>query len=127
MVLSICYNYKLLMGAEMKKVIWLIIIAAAGYLAYTHFTRTPSPEEKLVRSLENEFRTATDNYIASMRQAAEPGLVAITDPEKAERQVREVRKKLKELLLTLTEEKAIARAQELEAKIQNFCQKNEIE
>jgi hypothetical protein len=31
------------------------------------------------------------------------------------------------LLPTLIKDKAIARAQELEAKIQNFCQKNEIE
>jgi ABC-type lipoprotein release transport system permease subunit len=110
----------------MKKFIFLAVIVATGYLAYTNFFQT-SAEEKLVSNLEKEFQTATQNYIAANRQAAEPGLVAITDPEKAERQVKEVRKKLKELLPTLTDDKAIARAQELEAKIQNFCQKNEIE
>ena len=111
---------------KMKKFIFLAVIVATGYLAYTNFFQT-SAEEKLVSNLEKEFQTATQNYIAANRQAAEPGLVAITDPEKAERQVKEVRKKLKELLPTLTDDKAIARAKELEAKIQNFCQKNEIE
>jgi hypothetical protein len=113
-------------GKKTKKFIWLIIIAAAGYLAYTHFFQI-SPEENLVRNLEKEFQAATDNYIASMRQAAEPGLAVISDPEKAEMEVKAVRKKLQELMKTLTDEKAIARAQELEGKIQNFCQRNDIE
>lgn len=110
----------------MKKFIFLLVILAAGYLTYTSFFQS-SAEEKLVRSLEKEFQTATDNYIASMRQAAEPGLVAITDLEKAENLVKEVRKKLQELKPNLTEEKALARAQELEHKIETFCQKNDIE
>ncbi|MGQ9802185.1 MAG: hypothetical protein ACUVRL_11065 [Candidatus Saccharicenans sp.] len=110
----------------MKKLIFLVVLVVAGYLAYTNFFQT-SAEEKLVRSLEKEFQTATQNYITANRQAAEPGLVIISDPEKAENQVKEVRKKLKELIPTLTEEKAIARAQELENSIQTFCQKNDIE
>ncbi len=110
----------------MKKLIFLVILVAIGYLTYNNFFQT-SAEEKLVRSLEKEFQTATQNYITANRQAAEPGLVIISDPEKAENQVKEVRKKLKELIPTLTEEKAIARAQELENKIQTFCQKNDIE
>jgi len=110
----------------MKKLIFLLVVVAAGYLVYTNFFQI-SAEEKLVRSLEKEFQSAIQNYIAANRQAAEPGLVVISDPEKAENQVKEVRKKLQELKPTLTEEKAVARAQELESKIQNFCQKNEIE
>lgn len=110
----------------MKKLFILIIILGAGYLAYDSFFKT-TPEEDAVRALEKEFQAATQNYIAANRQAAEPGLVVISDPEKAENQVKAVRNKLKELLPTLTEEKAIARAQELESKIQTFCEKNDIE
>ncbi|MGB9907013.1 MAG: hypothetical protein ACPLRR_06480 [Candidatus Saccharicenans sp.] len=110
----------------MKKLLILIIILGAGYLAYDRFFKT-TPEEDTVRALEKEFQAATQNYINANRQAAEPGLVVIADPEKAENQVKAVRNKLKELLPTLTEEKAIARAQELESKIQTFCEKNDIE
>ena len=110
----------------MKKLFILIIILGAGYLAYDHFFKT-TPEEDAVIALEKELQTATQNYIAANRQAAEPGLVVISDPEKAENQVKAVRNKLKELLPTLTEEKAIARAEELESKIQTFCEKNDIE
>jgi len=110
----------------MKKIIWLLIIAAVGYVAYTHFSQV-SPEEKMVRSLEKEFHTATQNYIAANRQAAEPGLAAITDPEKAEKEVKEVRTNLQKLMPTLTDEKAIARARELESKIRTFCQRNDID
>ncbi len=110
----------------MKKIIILLVLVAAGYLAYNQFFKL-SPEEDLVRQLEKEFQAASQNYINASRQAAEPGLVAIADPEKAENQVKAVRSKLKELMPTLTEEKAIARAQELEGKIKYFCEKNDIE
>lgn len=110
----------------MKKFIFLVLILAAGYLAYTSFFQS-SAEENLVRSLEKEFQTATQNYLAAHRQAAEPGLVILSEPEKAENLVKEVRKKLQELKPNLSEEKALARAQELENRIKNFCQKNDIE
>ncbi|MGB4705283.1 MAG: hypothetical protein WBI18_09475 [Candidatus Saccharicenans sp.] len=110
----------------MKKFIIILIVVAAGYLAYNQFFKI-SPEEDLVRQLEKEFQTATQNYINANRAASEPGLVAIADPEKAENQVKSVRARLKELIPTLTEEKAITRARELEGKIHYFCEKNDIE
>lgn len=111
----------------MKRLAWLIILGVLAYLGYSHFVRTTSSEEGQVRDLEREFRRATDRYINSMRQAGEPGLVILADPETAERMIKDVRPKLLELMKTLTEEKAIARAQELENQILTFYKRNQID
>lgn len=111
----------------MKRLTWLIILGVIAYLGYSNFVRTVSSEEAQVRDLEREFRRATDRYISSMRQAGEPGLVILADPETAERMVKEVRPKLIELMKTLTEEKAVARAQELENQILTFYKRNQID
>ncbi len=111
----------------MKRLAWLIILGVIAYLGYSNFVRTVSSEEAQVRDLEREFRRATDRYISSMRQAGEPGLVILADPETAERMVKEVRPKLIELMKTLTEEKAVARAQELENQILTFYKRNQID
>jgi pilus assembly protein TadC len=111
----------------MKRLAWLVILGVLAYLGYSHFIRTTSSEEAQVRELEREFRRATDRYISSMRQAGEPGLVILADPETAERMVKDVRPKLQELMKTLTEEKAVARAQKLENLILTFFERHQID
>jgi hypothetical protein len=110
----------------MKRLAWLVIFGILAYLGYTYLVRTTSPEEAKVRELEREFRRATDRYITAMRQGGEPGLVILADPETAERMVKDVRPKLQELMKTLTEEKAIARAQKLETQILAFLERHQI-
>jgi hypothetical protein len=111
----------------MKRLIWLVILAVLGYLAYTYYVRTTSGEVAQVRQLEKEFRRATDRFISAMREAGEPGLVILADPETAIEMVKDVRVKLHALMKNLTEEKAIARAQKLESQMLTFFQRNEIE
>ena len=111
----------------MKRLAWLIILGVLAYLGYSHFVRTTSSEEAQVRDLEREFRRATDRYISSMRQAGEPGLVILADPETAERSGKDVRPKLQEVMETLTEEKAVARVQELEPQVLTFYKRNQID
>lgn len=111
----------------MRKLIILIIILLLGYLAFDLYMKSNTPEIKIVRSLEKEFNRAVDRYITAMRLAAEPGLVVISDPEKAESQIKEVRAKLQEIIVTLTEEKALTKARKLEAEIKTFCDKNNID
>lgn len=115
----------------MKKLTWLLLFGLAAYFvfnyAYDYYKKTFSPEMNQVKTLEKEFYRAADNYMTAMRQAAEPGLVILSDPEKAEGQIREARKKLQELLRTLSEEKAMARAKKLETRIDKFCRQNQIE
>jgi hypothetical protein len=111
----------------MKRLAWLVILGVLAYLGYSHFVRTVSSEEAQVRELEREFRRATDRYISSMRQAGEPGLVILADPERAERMVKDVRPKLQELMKTLTEEKAVARAKKLESQVLTFFERHQID
>lgn len=111
----------------MKRLIWLVILVILGYLAYTQYVNTTSGEFAQVRQLEKEFRRATDRFISAMRGAGEPGLVVLADPETAVRMVKGVRVKLQELMKTLTEERAIARAQELENQILTFFRRHEID
>jgi len=111
----------------MKRLAWLVIFGILAYLGYSHFIRTASSEEGQVRELEREFRRATDRYITAMRQAGEPGLVILADPETAERMVKDVRPKLLELMKTLTDEKAVARAQRLENQILTFYKRQQID
>ncbi len=111
----------------MKRVIWLVILGILGYLAYTYYVRTTSGEVAQVRRLEKEFRRGTDRFISAMRGAGEPGLVVLADPEAAEKMLKDTRVRLQQLMGTLTEDKAIARAKNLEDQIQTFFKRHEIE
>ena len=112
---------------EMKRLAWLVIFGVLAYLGYSRFIRTTPSEAGQVRKLGREFQRATDRYINAMRQAGEPGIVILADPEAAERMVKDVRLRLLDLMKTLTEEKAIDRARKLEEQIQTFCRLHEIE
>ncbi len=112
---------------KMKKLIILIIILLFGYFVFDLYMKSNTPEIKIVRSLEREFRRAVDRYITAMRHAAEPGGVIISEPERAENEIRVIRAKLQEIIVTLTEQKALERARKLQADIKTFCQKNQID
>ncbi len=111
----------------MKNVVWILILAAAGYLAYSVALKPLAGELGEVRSLEKVYNQAVDRYITSMRQAGEPGLIVLADPEFAERKIREARTKADELVKSLREPRAIERAKALRAKIEDFCRTNQID
>jgi len=111
----------------MRKLFLLLILVILAYGAFNLYMKSTSPEVKIVRGLEKEFRRAVDKYFTALRQTAEPGLVVIAEPEKAENEIREIRARLREIMVTLKEEKAIQKARKLETEIQTFCQKNGID
>lgn len=111
----------------MKYLIWLVILGIAGFLIYHQFIESKSEEEEEVKQVEKVFNQAVDRYITAMREAGEPGLVVIADPEFAIKKVKEVRIKVTELIRNLKEDAAITRAQKLETKIREFCRKNDID
>jgi hypothetical protein len=111
----------------MRKLILFLILVVLAYGAFNLYMKSTSPEVKIVHGLEKEFHRSVDKYFTALRQTAEPGLVVIAEPEKAENEIREIRTKLREIMVTLTEEKAIKRARKLETEIQTFCEKNGID
>lgn len=111
----------------MKYLIWLAILALAGFLIFHYLIRPPSAEVAQVRQLEKFFRSAQDQYVASVRQVGTPGMAAIADPESAVNKIKQARERLAALKKDLTEKTAIVRARRLEQRINDFCTKNEID
>jgi tRNA G37 N-methylase TrmD len=110
-----------------KYLVWIVILGLVGFLAYSYYWKAASKETTQVRDLEREFARDVDRYITSMRQAGEPGIVILADPETAIKKVQETRNRVTALLPKLTEKKAIARAQQLEERIRQFCRANQID
>jgi hypothetical protein len=111
----------------MKYLIWIIILAMAGFLIYHFYFRQQSDEEAQVTALEKVYRSAEEQYVASARQMGTPGLVVIADPEIAIKKIKDIQERLTILKKNLKEQTAIARARRLEEKIAFFCTKNEID
>jgi len=63
----------------MKYLIWLLMLAMAGFFIYNHFFKSASAEEEGVKQVEKVFDQAVDRYITSMREVGEPGLAVIAD------------------------------------------------
>jgi hypothetical protein len=110
----------------MKKLIWIIILALVGYFVYAQFFKPLSEEEKEVKALEGRFATAQSQYLQSLRQMGSLGLDATADADDAIGAMKTAKKELLALRGNLTEEKALVRAEELEARIGEFFEKNDI-
>ncbi len=108
----------------MRKVLVLVLAAAAAFAAYRTLAPAPSPEERSVRALETRFDSAVDRFVSASRQMGAPGLAAVADPEPALEAVRAVRDEAAALREGLTEPKALARADALDARIREFYEKN---
>jgi hypothetical protein len=111
----------------MKWIAWILILAALGYLVYTLAFKPVTGELGAVRDLEREFTRSAERYLASLRQAGEPGMVVLADLEFAEKKVKDVRQQVIELMKNLKDPKAIARCWTLENKILEFCKRNQID
>ena len=111
----------------MKALVLIIILAVIGYFAYTQFFKPLSEEEQLVKGLDKQFNLATRQFVGAGRISGGTGLDTTSDAEIAVNKIKKVRKELESIKDTLTEEKAIARAEKLDAKIKNFYEKNDLD
>jgi gas vesicle protein len=110
----------------MRVLIWILIIAVIGFLAYNYFYSTSSEEEKQVKDLEKRFNTAVEQYVRAVRTTAEIAMATVSDSDEAVRKVKKVKKELEELKKRLKEEDALTRVKKLEEKIMEFYSRNEI-
>lgn len=111
----------------MKALVWIIILAVIGYFAYTQFFGPLSEEEQLVKDLDKQFNLAARQFVGAGRLSGGTGLDMTSDAEMAVNKIKKVRKELESIEDTLTEEKAIERAEKLDAKIKNFYEKNDLD
>jgi len=107
----------------MRKFIAILILAAAGYMAYTYLYVPLTDEERVLNGLEKRFDEASRALLSAERTMGATGLDATSDAEMAIRRVRQVENELKNLKPTLKEENSKRKAEELEAKILDFNRK----
>jgi len=106
-----------------KKLLVIILMAGAAYLIYRQTHRPATEQELAVKAVEERFLSASNKYIGAAAGGMAGGL---DEAESAVVQVQKVRLELARLRKTLTEERAIAKADQLQAKVDEFCRKNEI-
>jgi hypothetical protein len=106
-----------------KAFLVILLIAIAAFFVYKQTHKPATAEELAVKGVEERFLAASNKFIS----AAGGGLPAgLDEAESAVVQVQRVRNELIRLRKTLTEDKAIAMAEALQTKVDEFCRKNEI-
>ena len=105
----------------MKKLIILIVIAAAGYFAYQKFVvNNLSAEQKQVQAIADEFQAARQRMGQAERGAAVGGLDTTSDAGDAVHLAGQLQERLQALQEKLTEDKAIAMAEKLAGELSAF-------
>ena len=109
-----------------KALLVLVLAAGAAYFISERAGRAPSEEEQLVRQHNDRYVILVGKFTSAAGRAGTLGMDSTFDIEAVVREILEVRDKLAALRATLTEDRAIGKADELAAKIENFCRKNDI-
>ena len=106
-----------------RKFLAILLVAAAAFFIYKQTHRTVSEEEQKVKAIEESFIAASSRFMGGAAGGTPEGLDAA---EAAVVEVQKVRTALSRLLPTLTEDRAVRMAGELQARIEEFCRKNDI-
>lgn len=108
----------------MKKLLVLVLVLAAGYTAYKKFVAAPPSEEmKQVATLAEDFSLIKQQMTQAGRSAGATGLDMTSDVDSSLAAAETLLKKVQELKEGLAEDKALQRAEELEAQIQAFLKR----
>ena len=106
---------------SIKKIVFLVIIVAAGYLAYTQFLAKPvSKDERELSRFETEFRSALTRYQQANRTLGVSGLDTTSDMDDAVGAVAKLREDLAAWKQKLTDKKVIEKADQLELRMETF-------
>ena len=106
-----------------KAFLVILLIAVAAFFIYKSTHRPVSDEELTVKAIEENFVAASSRFMGGAAGGTPEGLDAA---EAAVVEVQKVRNALSRLLPTLTEDRAVRMAGELQEKIAEFCRKNDI-
>lgn len=105
----------------MKKLLVLILVVAVGYFAYQKFVAGEQSEEmKGVQALHDDFSAVKQQMTQAERAAGATGMDMTSDADSAMGAAESLLKKLQRLRESLSEEKALQKADELEQEIQAF-------
>jgi hypothetical protein len=113
----------------MKKLIVLIILGAAGFVAYNYFTSgeislipstSQSPEEQELKKLEKAFQEAKNQYMQGSRGASLVGIDTPADVVGAIREITRVEREVIALKTRMKSGKAKVKAEKLLIEIRGF-------
>src|SRR5512137_318496 len=100
-----------------KAFLVILLIAIAGFFIYKQVHRPATAEELSVKGVEVRFIAASNKFISAAGGGLATGL---DEAESAVVEVQRARNELVRLRKTLTEERAIALADALKAKVDEF-------
>jgi hypothetical protein len=109
-----------------RKLIVLALVAGAIYFVYQRINRPMTEEDRIVANLRDRYSALVTKFTSAMGRAGNIGMDTTFDVETAVNRIKELRSAVDEARRTLTEERAIGKADELAAKIDEFFKKNEI-
>jgi hypothetical protein len=109
-----------------KALLVLLLIAGAAFFIYRQTNRTDSEELAMVASIRDRYAIVVNRFTSAVGRSGALGMDTTFDSESAAAQVLKLRAELDRLRKTLTEEKAIGKADALAEKIEYFCKKNDI-
>jgi preprotein translocase subunit YajC len=109
-----------------KALLVLLLIAGAAFFIYKQTNRTDSEEEQMVASIRDRYAVVVNKFLSAAGRSGAIGMDTTYDSETAVTQVLKLRAELAKVRETLTEERAIGKADALAEKIDNFCRKNDI-
>jgi triacylglycerol esterase/lipase EstA (alpha/beta hydrolase family) len=107
----------------MGKVILVIVLIVVAFVIYKSYQTPMSAEEMKVKAIEDTYLSAVGKVVGA---GGADNAIGIDALENAVAQVRLIRNDLARVRAQLRDGKAIRRAQELSAKIEEFCRKNDI-
>jgi preprotein translocase subunit YajC len=109
-----------------KTLLVLLLIAGAAFFIYKQTNRTDSEELAMVDSIRERYAVVVNKFLSAAGRSGAIGMDTTYDSETAVTQVLKLRAELAKLRETLTEERAIGKADALAEKIEYFCKKNDI-
>ena len=109
-----------------KALLVLLLIVGAAFFIYRQTNRTDLEEIAMVDSIRDRYAVVVNRFLSATGRAGALGLDTLADADPAAAQVLKLRAELAQLRKTLTEKRAIGRADALAEKIEYFCKKNDI-
>lgn len=115
------------MKALFKLLVFLVILGAAGYLLYQYLNPPLSAQEKIVKAWDDDFKTASSLFVGQRRLSGGTKLSMSTDIDTAISRIKTIWEEMQRKKGAITDEKAVRRVEQLEAKIREFMRRNQIE
>lgn len=109
-----------------KALLVLIVIAAAAYFVYQEVGLAPTEEDLLVEGIKDRYAVVVNKFTSAVGRSGMLGVDTTFDLDTVVEQVKKIRTELTDLRNSLSEARAIRKADALIVKVEHFCKTNNI-